>query len=264
MKAGKNEPRLCAIVGSQRSGTALMRLILDSHPQVCGLGEERAYAAIEQGYQPEPPAEWLAVPIPIWTELIVDYVAVADLIRDAKLLFMLRDVRDVVASMLRWRDWIEGEVLAKFDLWMTDSGRRFARTFGEEAQRWRGDRIASAALFWKYKTSTFFELQRLDWPVLGVSYERLVSDPQPSLCRMLRFLGLPWHDDLLRHHELFHSEVDATGLAMGDTQADRAIDTDSVGRWKQVLSPAESQLILDVAGDLNERIRDLREQEDSA
>ena len=41
----------------------------------------------------------------------------------------------------------------------------------------------------------------IDLPIHEVSYESLVSSPEPILRGVLEFLGLPWNDGLLRFHE---------------------------------------------------------------
>ena len=42
---------------------------------------------------------------------------------------------------------------------------------------------------------------------MTVFYEKLVTDPSTQMKEVLRFLDIPWHNDVLRHHELVGSEV---------------------------------------------------------
>ncbi len=112
------------------------------------------------------------------------------------------------------------------------------------------------ALYWKYKTQSYFDLRARGWPVCPVRYEGLVSSPEPQLRQVLRFLGLPWGDaGVLRHAEFGHPEVFPSGRTVGDTDPRRPIDADSVDRWQRFVTPAEAAGLLTVAGDLNDRIR---------
>lgn len=66
----------------------------------------------------------------------------------------------------------------------------------------------SAALFWNKV------VQRMSTDCINnrdkclmVLYEDLVSDPRLWMTKILKFLEIPWHENVLRHHELINSEV---------------------------------------------------------
>ena len=66
----------------------------------------------------------------------------------------------------------------------------------------------SAALFWnkvveRMSTDCTNNRQRC----LMVRYEDLVADPRLWMTKILQFLDIPWHDNVLHHHELIDSEV---------------------------------------------------------
>lgn len=42
---------------------------------------------------------------------------------------------------------------------------------------------------------------------LQVYYEKLVLHPREWMVRILDFLGVPWHENVLHHHELINSEI---------------------------------------------------------
>jgi hypothetical protein len=59
---------------------------------------------------------------------------------------------------------------------------------------------SAAALFWYVRNSLFFQLgldQRRD--VLLTSYQEFLADPEASMRRLCRFLGLPYDDAFVRH-----------------------------------------------------------------
>ena len=66
----------------------------------------------------------------------------------------------------------------------------------------------SAALFWnKVVQRMSTECVNHRDRCMVVYYEELVSDPKLWMTNILKFLGIPWHDNVLRHHQLIDSEV---------------------------------------------------------
>jgi len=176
------------------------------------------------------------------------------------LIFMLRDVRDVVASMTSlnygsknwWEGWGVERLLAHLD------SQTFRDFFSEEINKIgevRKNLSAAASLYWKFKTHAFFNYTRQSWPVLPVLYEKLVSQPETEIRRIITFLKLPWDDAVLSHWQQSHSEVDADGKAVGQTISSRPIDSMSLGKWRKVLSGAEVESIESIAGALNESLQ---------
>ncbi len=66
----------------------------------------------------------------------------------------------------------------------------------------------SAAMFWN---KHMIKMTR-DCDYLGsercleIFYEKLVQEPKVWMEKLLRFLNVPWHDNVLRHHELINKE----------------------------------------------------------
>jgi hypothetical protein len=113
---------------------------------------------------------------------------------------------------------------------------------------------AVGAMSWLSKTQAFLDYREKNWPVLGVSYEELACRPEAVLGEVLKFLDVPWNDAVLNHPAFAHEEVFPHGLTVGETDPSRSIDGRSVGRWRAVLSPREEELIMKIAGPLNERV----------
>jgi hypothetical protein len=259
------------IAGCQRSGTTLLRLVLECHPQIFCFDELTAYSALARGEVAIPPGKRLAgFKIPRWTERLDDDVCRDEghaetaprFYRGEPILFLVRDVRDTVASMMRLQmtaeqNWLEFCARPILEAKVRDSEafrHRWSRELG--LLRRSGNCPAMlGALYWKYKTQAYFDYRRRGWPVLLVRYERLVRQPEHSLQRAIRCLGLDWDPRLLEHPQLPHPEVYPTGLAVGNTDPRRAIDTDSVGVWRQTLSREETARVLRMAGELNDRVR---------
>ena len=63
-----------------------------------------------------------------------------------------------------------------------------------------------------------------------IRYEDLVSDTEAVMREVLDFLGEPWDDRVLSHHE------EKSGRAEGGTKADEPVDTARIARWTESVS----------------------------
>ena len=202
--------------GCPRSGTTLARVLLDAHPDIrCGeethiiprvfalynwmvnlarlerQGAEspddsetkavfqatRAFTAkIIAGHGA--PAKYLCNKDPL---LLQEMKSLARMFPKSKFLLMVRDGRGVTHSIVSRNITISGVNITDY---------------------------LSTALFWNKLMQTMTEdcSQLLD-KCMTVFYEKLVRDPSGQMKEVLRFLDIPWHDDVLRHHELIGSEV---------------------------------------------------------
>lgn len=67
----------------------------------------------------------------------------------------------------------------------------------------------------------------LPLPILDLSYEELVSDPEGKIAELLDFCGLPWHEECLSPHE-----SEQVTMTASYEQVRKPINTQSIGRWK--------------------------------
>lgn len=94
------------------------------------------------------------------------------------------------------------------------SGYAFSQTLLGERYR----QVAETMELWK---------STLKLPILEVSYEALVSNPEPLIRRMVAFAGLDWNEACLTPHESARSIGTANQF-----QVRQPINTGSVGRWR--------------------------------
>jgi len=250
------------IVGCQRSGTTLMRLVLECHSHIECLDERFSYPMLAGHYEPSRRTRLLGLKVPCITEQFGQEV-LSDILllpesrnpyEGQPLLFMLRDVRDTVASMralkLGNRPWL--------DMYLQPTLRtkrerepafaeRYASAFALLEQA-RHRELASAALYWRYKTESLLAHIARGLPVLAIRYEDLVARPTLELLRLCGFLRIPWEPALIAHPDFQHGEVDRFGTAIGGTDSRRPIDTTSVGKWRSSFSKDELDEILAFAG----------------
>ena len=213
------------VVGCQRGGTTLMRLILDSHSKIRCFGECVAYDILEKKINIDEPSEYYGYQVPIYTELFTKYDCIKNhLDKNTSIIFMLRNSKDTIASMKSLPNWIKTEVVRKFSQWANDESRGLQKYKIDSTK----DPLALAGIFWKYKTDAYFEMLENGLNVLGVHYENLVRNPRQNIMDIMNFLNLPFEESLLNHHLITHKEVGPNGMTLGKTNAKRAIDTKSM------------------------------------
>ena len=216
------------IVGTPRSGTTLLRLMLDAHPQLAIPAEThfiprlvRRWRKLEAGGAAEDQLRRMTL------ELIVSHRRWADLGIDAEALeahlhsvtpLRLADaaraahvVHARTEGKPRWGDKTPGysrrirlisRVLeeARFVHVIRD-GRDVAVSLAGVS--WGPDEVGEAARLWQERIldarGQAGELEPGRY--MEIRYEELVADPGPQLRPVARFLDLPWDDAMLRYHE---------------------------------------------------------------
>jgi hypothetical protein len=246
--------------GAGRSGTTLMRILLDAHRRIC-CGPEmkvlpqiaalhRAMSAMEaltEGYGNSAAdiagffrqfAESFAEKFrrasgkPRWAEKSPHNAAVmaglGTIFPDARFIHLIRDGRDVVCSLVTM-NWIDPVT-------------------GQKAEYVKN--IRNAARYWNEIVR--FARQEAAQPVVAgraieVRYEALVADTEGVMRQVLDFLGESWDPAILeahkksRRHEPHESSTD---------QATRPVYDTSIGRWKRDMSPADKIAFKSEAGAL--------------
>lgn len=151
-----------------------------------------------------------------------------ELYPEAKEVFLVRDFRDVVSSMLAF------------------NAKRGHRVFGP-------DHVQSDEDFARYlRNSTVRQLAR-SWPKRQdrahlIRYEELIGQPAATLSGVLGYLGLA-NDDATVEGMLTRASADNPEMARHLTSQD--VST-SVGRWRQSLSPSVQAVCNEVYADVLE------------
>jgi hypothetical protein len=241
------------IIGCARSGTTLLRMMLDSHPRI-SCGEETKFLAdilailsshwsLLETYGL--PREWWVAHIRDfyatfqaevlarrgrvrWAEKTPAYTlhldAIDELFPGAMYVHVLRDGRDVVASFR--------------DRWGYRAGVRAANSvwghYVRAARAWATGRGAGRTT--------------------EVRYEAMVADPEGTMRGLLEWLGEPWDPALLRYDEAPHGTTGrhATFTAQRRSQGgdDSTVYASRVGAGGSRLDPLLRRLLQRSAGDL--------------
>ncbi|MEE9304151.1 MAG: sulfotransferase [Thiotrichaceae bacterium] len=258
----RNNPVL--ITGCQRSGTTLLNLILDSHPEVTGIDEAIFDSTKTDEYLNSSKygkhVVWkLPQAVPHIRQLYNNI--------KPKIIWCLRDPRDVVASMIKLKILTQGNervswsfhpyggqhelasCVPHLEMEIKDSLERylgryeFARN-GPQASRTHSDAVIASALCWRAKNEFLKMLEKENISHSIVKYEDLITEPRHTIEGVIEHIGIPWSDNLLNHHRL-HS-----GYSVGKTDNTRPIDKNNRNKWKHSLTNDDLEIIQDICGTL--------------
>ena len=251
-----NKPVL--ITGCQRSGTTLMHLILDSHPDVIGIDEDKFnYADINTFLN----APWFPATVAFKLPRYAPVLAFIKSMSGLRILWCIRDPFDTVGSMVKlirplatgtpvpWAAHPQGAPVEIVNCYWTlnEETRRQLTPLMEEYQairaknpvdRNRHDQVFAAALCWRIKNDLPLRYRSEHIEFHTVKYEELVASPGQSLLEIFQYIGLDWHDGILKHHELHN------GVSIGNTDNTRPIDQQSIGKGRRDLSKEELELVV--------------------
>jgi protein-tyrosine sulfotransferase len=246
--------------GCGRSGTTLLRVILDSHANICCGPESSLFlplwpSARKLASRFEMPEREVAELMdacasqaefvdrffaryserrqkPRWAEktprniLHLDYLF--DHFPNARFVHMIRDGRDTICSL---RTHPRHKVV---DGQLVELNTR--HPLGPCLDRW----ISNVSAGLKY---------RRDPRYIEIRYEKLVAEPRETLVRLFEFIGEPYDERVLEYHLLQGQSRDARHFPQ-NPEATQAMYTKAVARWRRDLSPEEILLVKREAGPL--------------
>lgn len=244
--------KLCVLTGHPRSGTTLLEQILDSHPGAVSADESSIFGddvatpirrraaamlSLPEALEALSREELLAyrdcyvrftesfLGEPLGDRVLIDknpaltmqLPTLAAVFPEVKILFALRDPRDVVLSCFRQKFMMNSVSLSYLDLESTCA--QYARIM----KGWLQIR------------------EQMANPWLQVRYEDLVRNPAGEARRILAFLDLPWDEEVLQYHQ--HAKAK---FVSSPTYEDvtKTIYQGAVGRWKNYQTFLEPHLDL--------------------
>lgn len=285
-------PAMPIIVGSPRSGTTLLRFMLDSHPEVAippetgflVLGEQlvgagdalrERFADAVTAYPPSAPA-WpdFGIPAESFRRQLAGLqpFSVADGFRLFYRLYAGRFGKpyygDKTPTYCRHLWAIERLLPEARFIHLVRDGRDVAVSL---RPRWfsPGPDIVTQARYWRDNVAAAREQGPGCRHYLELRYEDLLRAPEAALRRVCGFLGLSYHPAMLRYHERTPERLREHG---GRVRPDGSValtreerlrqqelttrppDLSRIGTWKRSLSQDECLRFQEVAGNL---LRDL-------
>ncbi len=252
------------ITGCQRSGTTLLNLVLDSHPDITGIDE--------LDFDKVPLREYLDSPkyqtcVSFKLPRAAHQVGILEAaMPGVKVLWCIRDPRDVILSMmtlsLKSADetslpWVASPLGAKLEI-ERSAGTLQKSVSGELAEHYKTYRAIAekqpaswlpeesafvASLCWRVKQELLVEYDAMGIGYHIVHYENLIRDSEDTIRDVLQFIGVPWHNNVLKHHQLH------TGVSVGGTVNSRPIDASNTGKWVTALDARTLSIIKNVCSD---------------
>jgi hypothetical protein len=271
------------VVGAPRSGTTLLRLMLDAHPEVAIPSETHFIVPVIDAFRRRrrSPAEFV--------ELLSSHNRWGDFhLEERELLDRVRGIRPFNAAdatraffalyaekqgKRRWGDKTPGYVKEMRKVGRLLPEARFVHIIRDGrdvalsvlAMNWGPDTVARAAEVWQGRILN----AREQAPDLGhymeVHYEDLVLDTENALRRVCEFIELDFHADMLDYHRRAEERlrekerdlvrkrnpVQPAALRMAShALAKRPPQRERVGRWRTEMSPADVAEYESVAGAL--------------
>ena len=147
---------------------------------------------------------------------------------NARFVHMIRDGRDTACSLKHFPNTrvVEGEVI-KLDT---------NNPLNECIQRWVHD--VRKGIEW-----------RRDPRYMEVKYEDLVSEPEKTIREVLDFLNEPWDENVLNYHQIQSSSRSKEKIPQ-NISAQKPIYKSAYGRWKNEFTEEDKTLFKNLAGDL--------------
>jgi hypothetical protein len=250
------------IVGSSRSGSTLLRLMLASHSRIAIPSETWYLTALVEEF----PCDRLlrndeineAISVMTshyrWPDMGLD---AAEMRRRAAKLSAVR-LRDLVEIVYRWHMEVEGksrwgdktpayiEIVpslaamfgnAKF-IHLIRDGRDVAKSF--QRQGWHGPWMHGYTREWSRAVELDMQLSKslLNERILRVLYEDLVLHPEPTLRRICAFIDARFEEQMLRWQAKVDNAVPLREKRMHSSLG-RDMNPSDVGRWKREMTSRE-------------------------
>ncbi|RNC85656.1 MAG: hypothetical protein ED557_02475 [Balneola sp.] len=244
------------ITGCQRSGTTLLNLILDSHPEIHGIDEADFKLELLQSYLNDSKFHpYVSFKLPNFSAAVRTFEVLPNL----KVFWSIRDYRDVISSMInltlkvsmdssKTLSWVvhpngapkeikncitslqhnlDDDLMHLIEKYKIIINNRSVLENDREQQVFIG------ALCWRLKQEllSLYDSNKVDYSI--IYYENLIRKPKEELSNLLNRLNLKWHSDMLNHHKLH------TGISIGKTDNTKPIDSSNAGKWKAFLTPNE-------------------------
>ncbi len=251
------------IGGCARSGTTLMRVMLDSHKNIyCGPETGLLYTKTINNNKLRNISRQLDVPYDtllkiknnsisniqfienIFTTLqenaekkrwgeksplnVLHLARIFKYFPNGRFIHLIRDGRDTSCSLKHFPNTrvVNGEVI------QLDTNNPLDKCI----KRWVHD--VKKGLEWR-EDSRYYE----------VKYEDLISEPETILRGVLNFLDEPWDDNVLNYHKV-SSANRAKEKIPQNISAQKPIYKSAYGRWRNELSETDKKLFKELAGDL--------------
>jgi len=205
-----SKTKLFFILGCQRAGTTLMRLILESHSKVTCYDEPSCYELLRDynkilsiksknrlfGFKTPLITEQMNEPF--FCDVSLDFL-IQNYYQSYQKILIIRDVRDTVSSMMTLKQgtstWFDLWPKKSIEFWINtipDFKSKFSKDL-KKISKSKNKSISSASFYWKYKTGSLFDYEGKS-RMYPIKYEDLVLEPLKTIQGVVKFLKLKWEE----------------------------------------------------------------------
>jgi len=254
------------IIGCQRSGTTLARLVLESHSKITCIDEPFSYQEMVKpsknfsnkyfGFKAPLITEQFNEPF--FSDVSLNFI-IPNKFKQYPRIFIIRDVRDTIASMQN----LKQNSTTWYNIWPERSLKFWKYTIPDFDKIYRDDLqkisnskdklISTASFYWKYKNLSYLNYEQNGSQTCKIKYEDFVTKPKKTLQKIVNFLNLEWEEDLLLHHKKNHNFTDKNGMTVGNTNTKLSIQN-FVGKYKNNFTDVQLDEIMTISGDLMKKL----------
>jgi hypothetical protein len=258
------------VVGAQRSGTTLLRLMLNNHPALHVPFESRFIPDLARDPDSAAPLDDMR------TRRLLQRIGEDAFVRKGRLLpdpdavharrpATYAGLVDAMFMHLarvhgksRWGDKTPSYVLEMETLWGLFPGARFIHLVRDgrdvalslRGVSWGSRDLLRVAQDWRWKVTLGRKLgAMMPGRYLELRYEALVQDPAPVLRRICAFLGEDYAPEMLDYHRRAEAEMPVESLQWHRSSV-LAPDAAKAGAWRRAMGRADQRVFDDAAGDL--------------
>jgi len=258
------------IVGAQRSGTTMLRLLLNAHSRLC--------VPFESRFIPEycrRQAEFGDLQVADNMRALLDAIAQDGFARKGRLVPDQQAVLqrgpqsyaqlvDAVFAALaetqgkqRWGDKTPSYLLEMDTLWTLFPGCRFIHLVRDgrdvalslQALSWGSKDLLRVAQDWRWKVTMGRKMGRMvPDHYLEIHFEDLVVSPRDTLRRVCEFIGERFEESMLDYPDTAIEAMPASSLVWHRSSV-RPPDADKAGAWRSRMGRVDQALFDSVAGD---------------
>jgi hypothetical protein len=258
------------VLGAQRSGTTMLRLMLNSHPNLA-IPHETAFMTLfrpklhEYGdlAHRKNAARLLddiaEHPLVVRGRHIVDKAAILShpIANFADLIDAIMSEYAAAQGKSRWGDKTPFYTPDIDVLWQLFPGAKFLHlvrdgrdvALSQRTISWLSTNLQVLAGDWRWKTTVCHKVGAVIGPdqFLEMRYEDLVRDPEGCLRRICQFIEEPFADEMLRYHESAQAVVPTESLQWHRNSV-RAPNPGKLFEWKHKLSVSDRIIYEQIAG----------------
>ena len=259
------------VVGAPRSGTTMLRLMLNAHPRVAIPFESDFIPKFHKRLGEYGDLNDAANVARLLGDIAAQpFVSRGRLVRDPSLILARhpRSYSELVAAIYetyaqaegkrRWGDKDPDNVVQLDVLWRLFPGCRFVhivrdgRGVANSLRRldWGSRNMIKLARDWAWRVTLAHKMgMMLDARYyLEIKYEDLVHTPEPVLRRVCEFLGEAFDQQMLKYHEHAAADMPDSALKFHGNSI-RPPDPAKTQSWRREMSVADKALFEEVAGD---------------